>query len=81
MSFAQNWDINTLRNINVNRNEKWDNFNIFMSKSAPYIALGFPIAEGGISLFTKNPTTQWKALELGTSIGITVGLTYITKHV
>ncbi len=45
--FAQNWDINTLHRVN-----SWDgkfvrNYNKFISRSEPYVAMWCPGGDGG----------------------------------
>ena len=42
--FAQNWDINTLHRVNGWDNKFVRNYNKFISRSEPYVAIGVPVA-------------------------------------
>lgn len=41
---AQNWDINTLHRVNSWDNKFVRNYNKFISRSEPYVAIGVPVA-------------------------------------
>lgn len=80
MLSAQNWDINTLHQIN-----SWDgkfirNYNKFISQSEPYIAIGVPVAMA-VAAWAKNDKELLKdAIYVGTSVAGTFVLTYGMKY-
>lgn len=77
---AQNWDINTVHQIN-----SWDgkfirNYNKFISKSTPYIAVGVPVAMA-VAAWIKNDKGLLKdAIYVGTSVAGTFVVTYGMKY-
>lgn len=77
---AQNWDINTVHQIN-----NWDgkfirNYNKFISKSEPYIAVGVPVAMA-VAAWIKNDKGLLKdAIYVGTSVAGTFVVTYGMKY-
>lgn len=77
---AQNWDINTVHQIN-----SWDgkfirNYNKFISKSEPYIAVGVPVAMA-VAAWIKNDKGLLKdAIYVGTSVAGTFVVTYGMKY-
>lgn len=80
MVSAQNWDINTLHQIN-----SWDgkfirNYNKFISQSEPYIAIGVPVAMA-VAAWVKNDKELLKdAIYVGTTVAGTFVLTYGMKY-
>lgn len=80
MLSAQNWDINTLHQIN-----SWDgkfirNYNKFISQSEPYIAIGVPVAMA-VAAWVKNDKELLKdAIYVGTTVAGTFVLTYGMKY-
>lgn len=80
MVSAQNWDINTLHQIN-----SWDgkfirNYNKFISQSEPYIAIGVPVAMA-VAAWVKNDKGLLKdAIYVGTTVAGTFVLTYGMKY-
>ena len=77
---AQNWDINTVHQIN-----SWDgkfirNYNKFISKSEPYIAVGVPVAMA-VAAWIKNDKGLLKdAIYVGTSVAGSFVVTYGMKY-
>lgn len=78
--FGQNWDINTLHQIN-----SWDgkfirNYNKFISQSEPYIAVGVPVAMA-LAAWAKNDRELLRdAMYVGTTVAGTFVLTYGIKY-
>ena len=50
---AQNWDINTLHRVNSWDNKFVRNYNKFISRSEPYVAIGVPVAMA-LTAWAKN---------------------------
>ena len=77
---AQNWDINTLHQIN-----SWDgkfirNYNKIISKTEPYVAVGVPVAMA-VAAWIKNDRELLKdAIYVGTSVAGTFVVTYGLKY-
>lgn len=79
--FAQNWDINALHKVN-----SWDgrfvrNYNEFISKSEPYVAVGIPVAMALASWAKHDKGLLKDALYVGTSVAGAFVLTYGMKYV
>ena len=78
--FAQNWDINALHKVN-----SWDgrfvrNYNEFISKSEPYVAVGIPVAMALASWAKHDKGLLKDALYVGTSVAGAFVLTYGMKY-
>ena len=81
---AQNFDINTLRSININRNSNLDGlFNSITESDGP-VAIISPLAIFTVGLITKDSLTKANGLEIGGSLFIsslfTLGLKYSIKR-
>jgi membrane-associated phospholipid phosphatase len=78
--FAQNFDINTLKKTNLNRNKNLDVFFCAVSASDNFTAVGLPISTYAIGLIKKNEKLQQQALvniaALGINTALTVGIKY-----
>lgn len=77
---AQNWDINTLHKVN-----SWDgkfirNYNKFISKSEPYIAVGVPVAMAVAAWIKDDRKLLKDAIYVGTSVAGTFVVTYGMKY-
>lgn len=77
---AQNWDINTLHQIN-----SWDNkfvrdYNRFISRSEPYIAIGVPVTMAVAGLIKKDKDLLKDAIYVGTSVAGAFVVTYGMKY-
>ena len=78
--FSQNLDINSLRDINVNRNKSLDGtFKAFTNSAAP-IAYGTPAVLFGIGLLKKDSAIRRKALYIGTTVLSAAIFTEILKY-
>lgn len=78
---AQNWDINTLHRIN-----SWDgkfvrNYSKCISRSAPYITVGVPVAMALCAGIRKDKKLLQDAIYIGTSVAGATVLTFGLKYV
>ena len=80
-SFSQNWDINTLRDINVNRNKSLDGTFKFISNSTSPLAFGVPVILFGVGYFQKDSLIKHKAIYLGTTVIISSIVALSTKRI
>lgn len=74
---AQGWDAKTLHGIN-----SWEmhGFSKFISKSAPYLSVGTPLAIGAFALASKNKGLLKDAVYIGTSVLEATVITYGMKY-
>jgi membrane-associated phospholipid phosphatase len=63
--YAQNWDINTLRDINLNRNQSFDPTFKFISNSATPISIATPILIYSAGLIHKNANLKKQGIFIG----------------
>lgn len=77
---AQNWDINTLKKINRIDNGFVTGFSRGIAKSAPYLAIGTPVAMGIYALIDKNDKILKDAIYVGTSVAEAVIISYGLKY-
>lgn len=78
--FAQNADINILKDINLNRNTQLDGVFRGITNSATPIAFGIPIALLGIGLLKKDSILKQKAWNIGTTVVISVAISTALKY-
>jgi len=78
--YSQNKDINLLRKINLNRNERFDDAFNTISKTARPFAIAAPIVVFGIGMIEKNKTTRQKGLAMGASFFVATALTTTLKY-
>jgi len=78
--FSQNWDINLLRDINLNRNKNLDNTFRFITNSASPVSIGTPILLYGVGFFQKDKTMKDKALYIGVSVASSMAIATIMKY-
>lgn len=79
-SFSQNWDINTLRKINLNRNTSLDDPFKFISNSVTPLAIGVPVTMLAVGLFKKDSITTQNAIYIGSSVIISAAISIILKE-
>lgn len=79
-SFCQNWDINTLRNINVNRNKSFDNTFKFISNSQAPIVFGLPLILLSTGYLKHDSAIKRKAIYIGTTVIVSSIITRISKE-
>ena len=80
-SFSQNWDINTLRNINQNRNKSLDGTFKFVSNTASPLAFGVPVILFTVGYLQKDSLTKHKAIYIGTTVIISSIIAQATKRI
>lgn len=78
--FAQNADINILKDINLNRNTQLDGVFRGITNSATPIAFGIPIALLGIGLLKKDSILKQNAWNIGTTVVISVAISTALKY-
>lgn len=78
---AQNIDIDILKNINQNRNQKLDKTFENFSKSTYPISLATPIGLFGIGLVKKDKNLQRQGLTSLASLTVSMGTTYLLKKI
>jgi membrane-associated phospholipid phosphatase len=76
---AQNWDINTLRSINVHRNTSLDKGFTFVTNSVTPFAIGAPLITLGYGLIARDTSTRNKGLMILESYLLSAGITVIMK--
>ena len=74
---AQNWDINTLHRVNSWDNKFVRNYNKFISRSEPYVAIGVPVAMALTAWAKKDKNLLKDAVYVGTSVAGAFVVTYI----
>jgi len=80
VSNAQNFDINTLRNINLNRNQALDpTFKIVSNSDSP-ISIGAPILIYSIGLINKNDDLKKKGVFIGETFLVNAFITTALKY-
>lgn len=80
LSWAQNWDIDLLRDINVHRNVALDP--TFKALSTSTVPLSFAVPAGAIAyaLIKKDENSRKNALLITTSLGSAAAITLMTKY-
>ena len=77
---AQNWDINTLHRVNSWDNKFVRNYNKFISRSEPYVAIGVPVAMALTAWAKKDKNLLKDAVYVGTSVAGAFVVTYGMKY-
>ena len=80
ISFGQNWDIDLLRNINVNRNENLDPFFTGLSKSVLPVSIAYPASFLSIGLLKRDTAIFLQGVTATLAIGFTGLVSYGLKH-
>lgn len=78
--FSQNWDIEILRNINLNRNKQYDGFFKAVTNSATPLAVGTPVIMYGIGLLTNDTTVKSTSFYIGASVLTVTVLSTVLKY-
>jgi membrane-associated phospholipid phosphatase len=79
-TFAQNTDINLLKEFNLNRNTQLDGTFRGITHSAAPITFGFPVLLLGIELLKKDAAIKGNALCMVTSVVSSALITTVLKH-
>ncbi len=78
--FSQNFDINVLKNINLNRNEKLDPTFKFISNSVTPISLGAPVLILAVGLIEKDHEVTQKGLIVAETLIVSTLITTALKY-
>ncbi len=78
--FSQNFDINLLKDINLNRNKNFDASLDFFSDTTRPVSVATPIVIYVIGYFSEDKTLKDKALFFAETSLISAGLTYALKY-
>ena len=73
---GQNWDIKTLRTLNVERNRRLDGAFTAITNSSTPVAVGGIVLLSAVGYFADDSLTQLKALNMGASI---IGAAFVTQ--
>ena len=79
-SFSQYWDIDLLRQINVNRNTNLDGTFLFFTNSVTPVTISTPVLITGIGLLKKDSLLTRKGLYIGASILVSGGIATVLKY-
>jgi membrane-associated phospholipid phosphatase len=77
---AQNWDINTVHEINSWDNKFIRNYNKVISRTEPYIAVGVPVAMAVAAYIKDDKGLLKDAVYIGTSVAGAFAVTYGIKY-
>ncbi len=77
---SQNWDIDILKSININRNKNLDPEFRFLSNSVAPTVIGLPILVFGISKIAHNNQMQEKSYYLAATIATTALTATVLKY-
>lgn len=80
-SYSQNADIAILREFNVERNADLDGTMQAITHSAGLLAIAFPIGIAAAGFVQKNHFTKLKAVEMATSLLVSIAITHIIKNI
>ncbi|WP_310381318.1 phosphatase PAP2 family protein [Flavobacterium sp.] len=79
--FSQNFDINTLRSINLNRNQNLDPTFKNITNSYAVISIGTPLTLFAIGIINKDPQLKKEALFIGETVAASVLITFALKRI
>ena len=79
--FSQNFDINTLRSINLNRNQNLDETFKQITNSYAAISIGTPLTLYAVGLIKKDSILKKEALLIGESVAASIFITIATKRI
>ena len=78
--FAQNFDINALKEINLNRNKNLDGTMQFISNSEYALGIATPLFVCGMGLLNKDTAIIQKGINISLAVIANTGATYILKR-
>lgn len=79
--FSQNFDINTLRSINLNRNQNLDETFKQITNSYAAVSIGTPVALYAVGLIKKDSIVKKEALLIGESVAASIFITVVSKRI
>lgn len=81
VSYTQNFDIDLLRNINLNRNQSYDPSMVFVSKTEYVIGMGAPIGICAVALAKKDVKLLEKGVNMSFAVVLNTAATYALKRI
>lgn len=78
--FGQNFDINTLRSVNLNRNENLDPTFKHITNSYAIVSIGTPLTMYAVGLINKDVQLKKDAIFIGESVAASVFVTIVLKE-
>ena len=78
--FGQNFDINTLRSVNLNRNENLDPTFKHITNSYAIVSIGTPLTMYAVGLINKDVQLKKDAIFIGESVAVSVFVTIVLKE-
>lgn len=78
--FGQNFDINTLRSVNLNRNENLDPTFKHITNSYAFVSIGTPLTMYAVGLINKDVQLKKDAIFIGESVAASVFVTIVLKE-
>jgi membrane-associated phospholipid phosphatase len=78
--YCQNWDVDLLRHINLERNRSLDGTFRLITNSASPVSYGTPVLMCGIGLIKHDSILVRNSLYIGSSVAVTVIITTIAKY-
>ena len=78
--YSQNWDIDLLRKINLERNKSLDGTFTFITNSAGPVSFGAPVLMCGIGLLKHDSTLIRNSIFIESSVVISAILTTVLKY-
>ena len=78
--FGQNWDINLLKHINLDRNKSLDGAFRFVTNSAGPVAFGVPVIICGTGFIKHDSLIVRNSLNIGSALVVTVIITTVAKY-
>lgn len=79
--FSQNFDINWLRSINLNRNKKLDETFKHITNTYAVVSIGTPLTLYAVGLIKKDSILKKEALVIGESVAASIIITRVLKEV
>ena len=79
--FSQNFDINTLRSINLNRNRNLDETFKQITNSYAVVSIGTPLALYSVGLIKKDSILKKEAFLIGESVAASIFITIASKRI
>ena len=78
---SQNFDIDLLRKINLNRNKNLDGVFKGITNSTAPVAIGVPVVLFGYGLLKKDSVTKYNGMYIGASVIVASGTSYLLKYI
>jgi len=79
--YSQNFDIDLLRDINLNRNKNLDGFFKGITNSAAPVAFGVPVVLYGYGIIKKDSVVKHAGIYIGASVVVASGTAFALKYI